>query len=398
MIKVFLSYSHEDEPLRIELNKHLAALRHEKIIDAWCDQQIPVGSNWSKEISNELETADLILLLVSPSFLNSPYCYLEEMRRAVARHNAGQALVVPIILRPCYWEPAPFSKIQGLPKGMVPVTAAPNERRDDVWAEIARGIHEAATICDTRKGNDMRTSDNNVVSGALITVTGMLSVDEVQLEAVVRQFKKGDKVSICWPKSSDQLISLVKEVIRKFDAENIESIGGSNEFIRSAPPALRDTFGYRSKVARRLPELMSILSDFGRAKDRSDLEQWYVDCRVDAIKYYLLLSNYFGHWQLGYLSGWLDLKDLNLRPPDAWIPYQGIMKDEEFYAKLYGREWQRISSIRLYEIGKYKVSDHRDPGYITVKVPRADIIYSPRANDPKSFLDKSPTKERYAEC
>jgi hypothetical protein len=53
----------------------------------------------------------LILLLVSPSFLNSPYCYREEMRRAVERHDAGQALVVPIILRACHWEPAPFSKI-----------------------------------------------------------------------------------------------------------------------------------------------------------------------------------------------------------------------------------------------------------------------------------------------
>jgi hypothetical protein len=80
MIKVFLSYSHQDEALRTELNKHLSVLRHEKIIDAWWDQQIPIGSNWSEEISRQLEAADLILYLVSPSFLNSPYCYVEEMR------------------------------------------------------------------------------------------------------------------------------------------------------------------------------------------------------------------------------------------------------------------------------------------------------------------------------
>jgi hypothetical protein len=169
MIKVFLSYSHEDEELRTELYKHLGALRHEKIIDAWWDHQIPVGSNWSEEISRQLEVADLILLLVSPSFLNSPYCYVEEMRRAIERHDSGQAIVVPILLRTCYWQPAPFAKIQGLPKGMIPVTNVPHKKRDQVWSEVAEGIHQAAIACNARTGTGATKSDNRGVSDPSIT-------------------------------------------------------------------------------------------------------------------------------------------------------------------------------------------------------------------------------------
>src|SRR5690242_5153292 len=104
-IKVFLSYAHEDEELRNELDKNLGALKHENIIAVWSDQQIRPGSDWNEEIVRELETADLILLLVSPAFLNSAFCYSKEMRRAIERHDAGTARVVPIIVRDCYWQP-----------------------------------------------------------------------------------------------------------------------------------------------------------------------------------------------------------------------------------------------------------------------------------------------------
>jgi hypothetical protein len=150
-IKVFLSYAHRDEALQKEFAEHLGALKREGIIQVWWDHQIPLGSNWDEEISRELETADLILLLVSPSFLNSPFCYEKEMRRAVERHKAGGACVIPIILRACHWEPAPFAQIQGMPKNMKPVTSWPKGERDAVWAEIAKGIHQAAKVCAARQ-------------------------------------------------------------------------------------------------------------------------------------------------------------------------------------------------------------------------------------------------------
>jgi TIR domain/NACHT domain len=151
MINVFLSYSHKDEALQKELNEHLGALRRELIIETWWDRQIPIGNDWSEDIARELNAADLILLLVSSAFLDPTHCYNKELRRAIERHDAGDARVVPIILRACYWQPAPFAKLQGLPKDMIAVTAAPENKRDEVWAEVARNIHQAAIICSSHK-------------------------------------------------------------------------------------------------------------------------------------------------------------------------------------------------------------------------------------------------------
>lgn len=148
-LKVFASYAHKDEVLWKELDEHLGALKHEKIIEVWWDVKIIPGANWNEDIIRELEAADLILLLISPAFLNSAYCYHEEMRRAIDRHEAGIARVVPIALRSCDWEPTLFAKlkIQGLPKGMQPVASSPKNKRDAIWAEVAKGIRQAAQAC-----------------------------------------------------------------------------------------------------------------------------------------------------------------------------------------------------------------------------------------------------------
>jgi hypothetical protein len=144
-IKVFMSYAHEDEELRNQLDEHLGALKNEGIINVWWDGEIPPGSDWDKEIAKNLETADLILLLVSSAFLNSTYSYEKEMHQAVERHEADAARVIPIIVRDCDWQKAPFAKLQGLPKGMKPVTSWPEGERDAVWSEIAKKIRLIAT-------------------------------------------------------------------------------------------------------------------------------------------------------------------------------------------------------------------------------------------------------------
>ena len=99
-LEVFYSYSHEDETLRDELAKHLSLLEREGIVHSWHDRKIGAGKELGEEIDAHLEGADLILLLVSPDFMASEYCYGKEVKRAMARHEAGAARVIPIILRP----------------------------------------------------------------------------------------------------------------------------------------------------------------------------------------------------------------------------------------------------------------------------------------------------------
>jgi hypothetical protein len=124
------------------LATHLSILQRNGVISGWHDRRIPAGMEWTDRIDERLNAADIILLLVSADFVASNYCYDKEMRRAMERHEAGQACVIPVILRPCDWEGAPFGKLQGLPKDMKPVTSWVN--RDEAFKEVAVGIRTVA--------------------------------------------------------------------------------------------------------------------------------------------------------------------------------------------------------------------------------------------------------------
>ena len=140
-MEVFYSYSHADEKLQEELEKHLTLLKRQGYITTWHDRDISAGREWEQEISGHLNTAWIILLLISPDFISSDYCYSKEMTRALERHESGKACVIPIILRPVDWREAPFGKLQALPKRAKPVTSWSDQ--DEAFLNVVEGIREA---------------------------------------------------------------------------------------------------------------------------------------------------------------------------------------------------------------------------------------------------------------
>ncbi|NEP19240.1 MAG: toll/interleukin-1 receptor domain-containing protein, partial [Leptolyngbya sp. SIO4C1] len=121
-LKVFISYSHKDEVLKDEVLRHLRILQREGEINTWQDQDIEAGTEWATEIKENLEKAQIVLLLITSNFLASDYCYETEMQRAVQRHHEGTARVIPIILKPCSWQYSIFSRLQVLPTDGKPVS------------------------------------------------------------------------------------------------------------------------------------------------------------------------------------------------------------------------------------------------------------------------------------
>ncbi len=138
--KVFYSYAHKDEKLRNELGKHLYPLKRQGLITDWYDRNISAGTEWEQEIENHLNTADIILLLISPDFMASEYCYSIEMQRALERHEAEEARVIPVILKPTDWQDDAFSKLQPLPKNGKPVLRWRSQ--GDGFVEVAKGLRE----------------------------------------------------------------------------------------------------------------------------------------------------------------------------------------------------------------------------------------------------------------
>ncbi|HYU71171.1 MAG TPA: TIR domain-containing protein [Ktedonobacteraceae bacterium] len=141
LTEVFISYAHEDEQLKKSLDKHLSILKQQGIVNAWSSKEIPVGAQWNKEINARLEAANVILLLVSPDYLASS-ASVREMEQALKRAKAGEARVIPIILRPVDWEGSPIiGTLHPLPSNMKPVTTW--AYRDEAWADVAKGVREA---------------------------------------------------------------------------------------------------------------------------------------------------------------------------------------------------------------------------------------------------------------
>jgi len=141
-LTVFIAYSHVDEHLKNELLKHLEPLKKLGLIDAWHDQKLKAGDEWDKSISKHLGTSNIIMLLVSIDFINSKYCYDVEFVQALALHEAGDATVIPVILRACLWQESPLGKFQAVPKDGKAVTSWND--RDEALMNVAESIKHVA--------------------------------------------------------------------------------------------------------------------------------------------------------------------------------------------------------------------------------------------------------------
>ena len=140
-IEVFYSYASVDEPLCNKLEKHLSVLQHEGLITTWHQRRIIPGMDWKEVVDRHLNTSSIILLLISSDFLASDYHYGIEIKQAMQRHEAGEAHVIPILLRPTDWQGTPFEKLKVLPSNGIPITKWRNS--DAAFTNIAQGIRAA---------------------------------------------------------------------------------------------------------------------------------------------------------------------------------------------------------------------------------------------------------------
>jgi hypothetical protein len=141
-VTIFFCYAREDEALLNKLKAHLRPLQRQGLIDVWHDRDISTGTEWEKEISEHLNAAQIILLLVSPDFMDSDYCYGIEMKRALERHERGEAKVIPLILRPVHWHEGLLGGLQVLPTDGKPVTGLDWHSLDTALYDVTDGVHK----------------------------------------------------------------------------------------------------------------------------------------------------------------------------------------------------------------------------------------------------------------
>ena len=134
--RVFYSHSHRDAELRDRLGTYLAPLKYHNKIEEWNDRKIEPGADRSKEISAQLASANLVLLLVSADFLASEYCFGVEVETALDRLKRGEVKVVPVLLKVCLWQELRFSELQIIPRDGKAVTS---------WSSVEEAFTQVAT-------------------------------------------------------------------------------------------------------------------------------------------------------------------------------------------------------------------------------------------------------------
>jgi tetratricopeptide (TPR) repeat protein len=208
-IKLFFSYARKDKPLRDELEIHLSWLKRRYQLTNWHDREILPGEEWEQAIDKNINTANLIILLISPDFMASDYCFGKEMRRALERHKEGTCRVIPIILRPTYWEDAPFSSIQLLPTNAKPITSWPNQ--DEAFQDVVTAI--SRTIKDLIKEEwleeDVTPSDLKRYEEELATYEQAIHLDPTDAYAY---FCKGNTLYML--KRYEQALGVYEQAIR----------------------------------------------------------------------------------------------------------------------------------------------------------------------------------------
>ena len=148
--QVFTIYAREDAQYLEELRGQLRPLENAGRIKVWSDREINPGADWEKEIIRKLDTADIILILVSSAYFNSAFIHEVEIKYALKRHEAGETRVLPIIVRPCAFGDDPvISRLQALPTDGKPVT---DQRywpeRDSAWLDVVSGVKRTLTLLE----------------------------------------------------------------------------------------------------------------------------------------------------------------------------------------------------------------------------------------------------------
>jgi tetratricopeptide (TPR) repeat protein len=177
LVEIFCCYARKDQSLLNELKIHLIPLKRQGLITIWADTDIDAGIEWDKEIEKHLDTAQIILLLISPEFIASDYCYSTEMKRAMERHECGEARVIPIILRHTSWQLAPFGKLQPLPTGAKPVISSSWHNKNVAFHDVAEGIRKTVERLITKLAEATET-----IPTAIITNVGKVSTSSSPLQ------------------------------------------------------------------------------------------------------------------------------------------------------------------------------------------------------------------------
>jgi hypothetical protein len=142
-VRVVYVNAQQDLSFVRELQKHLIILkRNGQIASLWGEHMVQPGEDHEAAVNHAIDSADIILLFLTPDFVASDAAY-DQMSRALGRRSSG-AQVVPLLVRPVAEHGAPWENLQALPMNRKPVIAWPSA--DEAWFDVATGLRSLIAL------------------------------------------------------------------------------------------------------------------------------------------------------------------------------------------------------------------------------------------------------------
>ena len=159
--QLFISYSHKDEEYLDEFVGHLSPLERNGKINIWYDKKLIAGENLDEVLATKLQSADLVVFLVSANFIQSVSCYEKELVKTIDRGRRERVEVIPVILKECLWKNTVIGKFVASTKNGKSVMSY--SRRDEAWVEIVQQIEKKATEFLNSKCRSVEKESVNLV-------------------------------------------------------------------------------------------------------------------------------------------------------------------------------------------------------------------------------------------
>lgn len=172
-VRIFISYSHIDLAHLKNLETHLSNLKRQERIAVWTDQQLLPGTEWNPELLRHLHNAEIVLLLVTPDFIESEFIHNLEVRKSLERHELREVEVVPVLVRPTDMKGHVLARLQGLPRGFLPISEWKSP--DRAWLEVVEGVRDLVDIL--RPENGVLTGNVSSPASSLIPTSSETKSD-----------------------------------------------------------------------------------------------------------------------------------------------------------------------------------------------------------------------------
>ena len=138
-VKIVYSYCHEDSRHRDDMEKSLALLKKEKLIEEWYDAKITPGRNIRSAVREKMIKADILVYLLSQNFIASSECMKEWDWAKSTKSEERLVFRIPIILEDCAWiDLLKDDDVKALPNDGKPISKFRNNATG--WQQVYEGI------------------------------------------------------------------------------------------------------------------------------------------------------------------------------------------------------------------------------------------------------------------